>query len=223
MNNQVARINMIKQQLRTGQVLDERILALYDQIHRHEFLPAEYSAFAYSDMQIPLDHGQRMMTPLEEALLLQSLKLTGEEVVLEVGTGTGFLTAMLSRLCKKVVSVDYYPDFTASARRKLIEHECSNVALFTGNAAQGWLDSAPYDVIVFTGASQKLTEIQRLQILPSGKLFAIVGKNPVMQAQIHTLDCDGIWHEEVVFETCLPALVDNLKHNDFVFQDKTTC
>ena len=218
-----ARINMIKQQLRTGNVLDERILSLYDSVPRDEFLPARLKSFGYSDMHIPLAHSQCMMTPLEEALLLQSLALQGHEVVLEIGTGTGFLTELLSHLCKKVVSVDYYADFTASARGKLAEHRRSNVELFTGDASQGWLDFAPYDVVVFTGAIERLTEIQRLQIVPGGKLFVIVGKEPVMQGQLHTLDHNGQWSESVIFETCLPSLVDQLKHTDFNFQDRTVC
>lgn len=223
MSNNVARTNMIKQQLRTGNVLDERILALFDSILRDEFLPTSFQPFAYSDMQIPLAHGQRMMTPLEEALLLQSLELKGHEVVLEVGTGTGFLTALLSRLCKQVISVDYYSDFTANARQKLIQHNCTNVELLTGDASQGWVDRAPYDVVVFTGSLDEPNEFQRLQVVPGGKLFAIVGKEPVMQAQLHLLDHDEQWQVRTVFETSIPALVDNLKRTEFVFQDKTTC
>ena len=223
MSYQIARTNMIKQQLRTGNVLNERILSLYDTVHRDAFVPASLQSFAYSDMQIPLAHEQCMMTPLEEALLLESLGLKGHEVVLEVGTGTGFLTALLSRLCKKVVSVDYYAEFTTSARQTLIDHHCDNVELFTGDASQGWLDSAPYDVIVFTSALPALSEIQRLQVLPGGKLFAIIGKKPVMQGQLHHLDHHGHWDVNVVFETCLFPLIDRTQQRQFDFQDNTTC
>ena len=108
MNVQSTRINMIKQQLRTGDVIDESILELFREIARDEFVPAKYKDFAYSDMQLELAHQQRMMTPLEEAKILQALNLTGNETVLEVGTGTGFLTALLSRRCKKLISVDNY-------------------------------------------------------------------------------------------------------------------
>lgn len=217
MSNEVARVNMKKQQLRTGNVLSEAVLALFDTIPRDEFVPFALKSFAYSDMQIPLPHGQCMMTPLEEALLLQSLALQGHETVLEVGTGTGFLTAMLSRMCKKVVSIDYYADFTTMARRSLDRFQCTNVELLTGDASKGWLDRAPYDVIVFTGALDALNKTQRLQILPGGKLFAIIGKSPVMQAQLHTFDHNGPWHEQFIFETCLPPLLDTLKLNPFVF------
>ena len=174
MNIQSTRINMVKQQLRTGDVLNSSILDLYTEIPREEF-------------------------------------------VLEVGTGTGFLTALLSRLCKKVISIDYYASFTASATRKLAEHLCTNVDLHTGDACRGWLESAPYDVMVFTGSIESLNDTHRLQLVPGGKLFAIVGNEPVMQGQLHTLDHDGIWHAELIFETNIPPLIDKLKPKDFVF------
>lgn len=217
MSGQSTRINMIKQQLRPGDVLNETILALYTEIPRENFVPNHYSHFAYSDMQINLAHAQRMMTPLEEAKILQALALSGNETVLEVGTGTGFLTALLSRLCKQVISIDYYASFSTHARRKLDEHQCTNVELLTGDASRGWVDKAPYDVMVFTGALESLDETHRLQLLPGGKLFAIIGKEPVMQAQLHILDHNNTWHTNVIFETNLPPLIDKLKPNDFVF------
>lgn len=217
MNSQSTRLNMVKQQLRTGDVLNEAILALYNEIPRDEFVPSPFKHFAYSDMQIELAHQQRMMTPLEEAKILQALDLQGNEVVLEIGTGTGFFTALLSRLCKKVISLDYYASFTTSAQRKLSEYQCDNVELLTGDASRGWLDKAPYDIIVFTGAIKVLQDTHRLQLLQGGKLFAIVGIEPVMQGQLHTLDRSGTWHTQVIFETNLPPLIDKLKPNDFVF------
>lgn len=215
--SQIARINMVKQQLRTGDVLNEPILELYSQIPREDFVPNEYKHFAYSDLQIDLAHHQRMLTPLEEGKILQALNLQGNEVVLEVGTGSGFFTALLSRLCKKVISVDYFADFTNTARRKLHEHKCTNIELLTGDACHGWLEKAPYDVMVLTGAVEALLDTHRLQLLPGGKLFAIVGKDPVMQGQLHVLGHDGSWHEEVIFETSIPALIDKLKPIEFVF------
>ncbi len=132
-------------------------------------------------------------------------------------TSTGFLTALLSRLCKKVISIDYFADFSTDARRKLDKYQCTNVELLTGDAHGGWLDKAPYDVIVFTGALESLSETHRLQLLPGGNLFAIIGKNPVMQGQLHHLDRNNIWHTDVIFETNIPPLINPLKPNDFVF------
>lgn len=217
MSYQNARVNMVKQQLRTGDVLEESILNLYDIFPRNEFVPEQYADFAYSDMQIPLAHDQRMLTPLEEGTILQALDLKGHETVLEVGTGSGFLTAMLSKLCKQVISVDYYADFTSNAARKLKAHHCDNVELITGDASQGWLDKAPYDVIVFTGALEQLNETHLLQILPGGKLLAIEGKPPVMQARLHQLDHQEQWTQSMIFETNIPLLIDKLKQKEFVF------
>lgn len=217
MSYQNARTNMIKQQLRTGDILDESVIHLFDLIPRHEFVPEQYKHFAYSDMQIPLEHGQRMLTPLEEGAILQALALKEHETVLEIGTGSGFFTALLSKLCKKVISVDYYADFTATASTKLHEHQCDNVELFTEDACQGSLEKAPYDVIVFTGAVEKLTETHLLQILPGGKLFSIEGTLPVMQARLHQLDHQGVWSQSLIFETSIPLLIDKLKPNEFKF------
>lgn len=217
MSNHSARINMIKQQLRTGDVLNEYILDLYDLLPRTDFVPEPYTHFAYSDMQIPLEHGQRMLTPLEEGIILQSLDLKGIETVLEIGTGSGFLTAMLSKMAKKVISIDYYGDFTQNAARKLKAHECNNVELITGDGCRGWLENAPYDVIVMTGAIEKLTDTHKLQVLPGGKLFAIIGKSPAMQARLFEVDHHSVWTETTLFETDIPPLVDQLKPKVFVF------
>lgn len=217
MSYQNARINMVKQQLRTGDVLNESILSLYELIPRHEFVPEQLAHFAYSDMQIPLPHDQRMLTPLEEGQILQTLALKGYETVLEIGTGSGFFTALLSKLCKKVISVDYYAQFTTHAAAKLKQHHCDNVALITGDAGQGWLESAPYDVVVFTGAVEKINETIKLQILPGGKLFIIEGKAPVMQGILYELSHDEIWQDSLIFETEIPLLINQTKTKEFVF------
>lgn len=209
--------NMIKQQLRTGNITCQKILSLYETFPRDMFVPAPLKHFAYSDMQIALPHHERMMTPLEEATMIQALNLQGHEVILEIGTGTGFLTALLSRLCKKVISVDYYPDFTAAAKLKLAEYQCHNVELYTGDASSGWLELAPYDAIVFTGSIPKIKKSHQLQVIPGGKLIALIGQSPLIQAQLHTLDYQDNWHEKLLFETNLPQLVNNQKQHDFVF------
>ena len=217
MHNQTACTNMVKQQLRTSGVLNESILALYDDIPRAAFVPQAQACVAYSDLQIPLAHGQCMMTPVEEATLLQALALKGHERVLEVGTGSGFLTALLSRLCQHLISIDYYADFTDHARRLLQQHACDNVELLTGNAAHGWVDSAPYDVIIFTGAVPVITETHRLQVLPHGQLFAVVGEAPIMQGQLHALSSQDTWSQTVLFETLLPPLLGSTPSTTFVF------
>ena len=124
---------------------------------------------------------------------------------------------MLSRLAKKVISVDYYADFTQAASGKLAKHRCDNVELYTGDACRGWLDKAPYDVVILSGAVEEITELQRLQVLPGGKLVAIVGKEPVMQCLMLSLDHNENWQESLLFETSIPPLIDKLKPKEFVF------
>lgn len=209
--------NMIKQQLRATNVLDESVISLFQSIPRTDFVPQELESFAYSDMQMPIAHNQRMMTPTEEALLLQALSLQGHETILEVGTGTGFLTALLSRCCDHIVSVDFYADFTLKAQTKLKQYECNNVTLITGDAINGWLEKAPYDVVIFTGGLPALTKTHMLQVLPGGTLFAVVGNEPSMQGQLLTLAHDKTWSKQILFETCLPPLVNKLTPKHFVF------
>jgi protein-L-isoaspartate(D-aspartate) O-methyltransferase len=217
MNQHNARINMITQQLRTGDVLNETILSLFESIPRHEFVPSQYAPFAYSDMQIPLEHQQRMLTPLEEGAILQALHLQKHETVLEVGTGSGYFTALLSQLCHKVISVDYFAEFTKHAAQKLKQHHCTNVELITADAHQGFLEQAPYDVIVFTGAIKQLNETYRLQIVPGGRLFAIVGSSSAMQGRLYQYGHQEDWHETVLFETNTPLLINNTQTKEFVF------
>lgn len=217
MTTQNAHLNMVKQQLRTGDVLDENILALFDTFPREEFVPPAMRQFAYSDMQIPLAHQQLMMTPLEEGRILQALMLKGNETVLEIGTGTGYLTALLSRLCKKIISVDYFPDFTNAAKSKLEHYGCTNAELVTGDGSRGWLEKAPYDVIVMTGAVETITDTLRLQILPGGKIFTIIGQNPVMKGMLFTVDHENTWSQKMLFNTCIPPLINKLQHKEFIF------
>jgi len=217
MSNSLSRTNMIKQQLRTGNVLDQTILDLFTTIPREQFVPSRFKSFAYCDTQIELAHGQRMMTPLEEGQLLQALKLTGQEMVLEVGTGSGYLTALLSKLSKHVISIDYYADFIRQALQRLTRLHIRNVELITENAYSGWHDSAPYDIIIFSGALHAITETHRLQLSTGGRLFAITGSAPCMQGKLIHQDLHGNWQESELFETNLPPLISKHKMNTFVF------
>lgn len=210
-------VNMVKQQLRTCEVLCPKVLALFETLPREKFVPKDYADFAYSDMQIPLAHGQRMFTPTEEGKLLQALDFQGTERVLEVGTGTGFLTACLAKLAKEVVSVDYYQDFTDLARQNLAAFQFSNILLHTGDAFNGWMPDAPYDVIIFSGALRKVTEAQSIQLSNAGKIFAIVGEGAVMNAVLLSKNNELTWQDKLIFETEIPALINVHKKPEFVF------
>ena len=208
---------MIKQQLRTGDVLDEVILDLYEEIPRSFFVPSEMRDFAYSDMQIPYAFGQKMMSPEQEGKLLQALNLKGYETVLEVGTGTGFFTALLSRLSKKVISIDFYKELIDAARPKLAHFKCDNVELITGDAFGGWVDQAPYDIVILNGGIEFITDLHRLQVLPGGKLTAIIGIEHAMKCVLFELDHQNHWTETPLFDTCLPPLINLSKVKEFVF------
>tara|TARA_Y100001968_G_scaffold331419_1_gene386029 strand:- start:4791 stop:5444 length:654 start_codon:yes stop_codon:yes gene_type:complete len=209
--------NMIKQQLRTGDVLDERILTLFATISREQFVPKEMREFAYSDMHIPLAHQQCMLTPLEEGRILQALQLNGTETVLEIGTGTGFMTALLSHLAARVISIDYHAEFTQQARVNLDALDRHNVELITADGYEGYLERAPFDVVIMTGAIPTITETHQLQLLPFGKLFAIVGRAPVMQGILYSVDDNNNWTQRLVFDTCVPSLINRLPTKQFVF------
>src|SRR3972149_9547837 len=178
MNFEQARYNMVKQQLRPWHVNDVQALDLLTEIRRQDFIPAPYRNLAFADISIPLIHGQVTMTPKMEARLLQSLAVQGDDRILEVGTGCGYLTALLARLGGVVHSVDIYPEFTEMAAKALKQYKLENVVLHTGNALNGWGGQAPYDVIAVTGSVPILDESLQLQLKHHGRLFVIVGNSP---------------------------------------------
>lgn len=216
MDKTTAKNNMITQQLRTNGIVNETILNLYRNIDREAFVPSKYRPFAYSDKQIPLDHEQQMQTPLEEGLIIQSLALQGHEQVLEIGTGTGFLTSLLSRSAQHVISIDCFAEFTLRAQRNCAAYACQNIEFITGDGYQGWVDRAPYDVIVITGGIECITELHKLQLHLGGKLFAIVGDAPVMKGYMCQIDHNKQWTQKLIFETNTPLLTHQ-KHDHFVF------
>jgi len=205
-NMAMARENMIKQQFRTWDVLDERVLQLIDEVPREDFVPPAYQHLAYADYAIPIGHGHVMMPPIIEARLLQLLDIQNMETVLEVGTGSGYLTALMARLASHVVSVDIHPDFTEAAAARLSGMGVTNITLETGNAASGWGKQAPYDVIVVTGSLPVLSEDFQYSLRVGGRLFAVIGEGHVMEAILITRVGDNEWTHEALFETSLPAL-----------------
>ena len=197
---------MIKQQLETCSIRQNTLLALLRELAREDFVPSAYRDFSYSDMAIPLAHQQVMMTPLEEASLLQSVNVQANESVLEIGTGSAYLTALLAHQAQHVYTVDYFADFTRHAQQRLADY--SNISYFTGDGSRGWAAEAPYDVIILTGALADLPESIRLQILPGGRIFTLLGCAPIVQASVHTLMHDGLWRTQHIFQTSIPPLID---------------
>src|SRR5437773_5911453 len=190
MSVEQARFNMVEQQIRTWEVLDQDVLDLLYVVRREEFVPAEYRAFAFSDMEIPLyegaDEGERMMQPKMEARILQELAVRKNERVLEVGTGSGYLTALLASRAHHVYSVEINPKLKAFGEENLRRNGVENATVELGDAAQGWRAHAPYDVIVLTGSAPVLPKTLILQLSAAGRIFAIVGDPPVMEAKLIT-------------------------------------
>ena len=206
MNFETARHNMIEQQIRPWNVLDFAVLNLLDQIHREDFVPAAYKNMAFSDFEIPLGNGEHMLAPRIEARLLQELNVQPHETVLEIGTGSGYMTALLAQLALRVFSVEIDPDLSTEAGRKLASHDISNVTLEVGDAANGWDNHAPYDVIILTGSVPKLSEKFEQSLNVNGRLLAVVGDAPNMEVQRITRISNTEFKRENLFETVIPAL-----------------
>jgi protein-L-isoaspartate(D-aspartate) O-methyltransferase len=211
-----ARFNMIEQQIRTWEVLDQRVLELLSAVRREEFVPPAYRALAFVDMEIPLGHGEKMLQPKLEARMVQELTIVPSDRILEIGTGSGYMTALLARLGAHVVSVDIVPEFTRGAAAKLAAHGISNVTLETGDAARGWGHDT-YDVILLTGSVPLLAEGFRTQLSPRGRLLAVVGEPPVMEAKLITRVENDAWSEIGLFETCIAPLSNAPHPERFVF------
>lgn len=212
-----ARFNMIEQQIRPWEVLDEQVLDLMAEVPREDFVPESCRNLAYTDTAIPLGNGQVMMPPKLAARILQALDIQPTETVLEIGTGSGYFTALLARLARHVFSVDINPDMTRQAQEKLAAHGVHNVTLETGDGAQGWERHAPYDVIVLTGSVPVLPDCVREQLKLGGRLLAIVGDSPVMEVRLITRRGEADWTEESLFETDLPPLINAPQPDRFRF------
>lgn len=208
MNLENARHNMIEQQIRPWEVLDQRVLDLLNEIPRENFVPARYLKLAYADTTIPLSDDQVMMPPRVEARILQALNIQADETVLEVGTGSGYVTALLASLAEHVYSVDINTEMTRTAGEKLADHGIINVTLETGDAARGWDAHAPYDVIVLTGSLPLLPDNFKQALTVGGRLLAIVGDAPAMDVVLITRVGESEWTQETLFETDLPPLIN---------------
>jgi protein-L-isoaspartate(D-aspartate) O-methyltransferase len=208
MNFDQARSNMVEQQIRTWEVLDQAVLDLLYAVPREDFVPRAYRTLAFADMEIPIGEGEKMMPPKVEARIVQALAPHKTERVLEVGTGSGYLTALLAHRAAHVHSVEIRPALAAFGRDNLERHGADNVTLETGDAARGWPTRAPYDVIVLTGSTPVLPKVLLDQLVPGGRLFAVVGELPVMVARLVTCSAPGAFRSVELFDTVLAPLVN---------------
>jgi protein-L-isoaspartate(D-aspartate) O-methyltransferase len=224
MNLEQARTNMVEQQIRPWEVLDQDVLDLLYVVPREQFVPQKYRALAFSDLEIPLEqgaNGEKMWQPKLEARVLQELGIRRTDRVLEVGTGSGYLTALMSHRASQVFSVEIKPALAALGRANLERHGTDNVTLETGDAARGWPGHAPYDVIVLTGSTPILPPSFAEQLAPGGRLFAVVGEPPVMTARLvvksTAAPAPGAWHSTELFETVIAPLANAERPSRFRF------
>lgn len=217
MDYEQARFNMVESQVRTWEVLDDKILSLLFKVKREEFVPPAYKSLAFVDMEIPLGFGEVMLAPKLEARMLQELSVQPTDTALEVGTGSGYSTALLATLAQKVHSVEIHPDLHHMAARNLRVAGIHNASLHVGNAAAGWKAQAPYDVILLTGSVPMLADELRQQLKVGGRLVAIVGTPPIMTARLIVRESQDAFAESGLFETCIPALRNAPQPERFVF------
>jgi protein-L-isoaspartate(D-aspartate) O-methyltransferase len=208
MNFEQARFNMIEQQIRTWEVLDPAVLELLFEVKRENFVPPQHRNLAFADLEIPLGHGEAMLQPKMEARILQELAIQPTETVYEVGTGSGYLTALLARRARHVTSAEIHPDLRARAEQNLRLAGIANVTLLEGDSARAPLAESAFDVIVLGGSLPVLPQAFLDRLSPGGRLLAILGDNPVMKAVLVRQPVAGSFQHQELFETVVKPLVN---------------
>ncbi len=218
MNIEQARFNMIEQQIRPWNVLEQDVLSLLSLVKRENFVPPAYKNLAFVDTEIPLPNNECMLAPKVEARLLQSLAVKKHEQVLEIGTGSGYMAALLAHKARYVTTVEIDPELKAMAEKNLAHNGVTNVSVALGNGAQGWAHGMePYDVIIISGALPILPDAFLQQLKVGGRLAAIIGTAPVMTAQLITRVSDNSFHTEKLFETQTKVLREASTPSTFTF------
>jgi protein-L-isoaspartate(D-aspartate) O-methyltransferase len=217
MNIEQARLNMVENQVRPWDVLDGRVLDVIARVHREDFVAPTHRQLAFADLCLPLGHGEVMMKPVVEGRVLQALELLPTDRVLEIGTGSGFLTACLATLSAQVTSVDIHADFTSAAAQRLLATGIANASLITGEAVNGWQPDGLYDALVVTGAVFEIPSRWLTWLKPGARALVVRGTSPVQHATLLTHEGAGRYREETLFETDLPYLTHAEPPQRFVF------
>lgn len=209
--------NMINRQIRSWDVLNPSILDLMQSLPRVDFIPEPYQSLAYADYPTPIGNGQVTMTPREEGRIIQALNLSPTHTLLEIGTGCGYLTALLAQCVNRLYTVEIRPQLRQHAQNCLKQHNIDNVTFLEGNGYQGWPEHAPYDTIVITGSMPYLPQTLADQLNTNGEIFAVVGfESPMMPAK-WLRKTDSGWQQKNIYETHVPALDGLPKTNTFQF------
>ncbi|HUN74515.1 MAG TPA: protein-L-isoaspartate O-methyltransferase [Steroidobacteraceae bacterium] len=213
--NEFAREQMVQQQIRAWDVLDERVLDTFRSVPRELFVPAEHRFLAFADVEVPLPNGQHMLRPSVAGRLLQSLELTGAERALEIGAGSGFVSACLAVCCASVRAIEIFADLAALAQANLSGFGARNVEVVTADATR--LASERYDVIAVTASLPAYDERFQRLLTVGGRLFVVVGEPPVMEACLVRCVAEGAWARESLFETVVDPLINAQKPSTFIF------
>ncbi|MCW8947845.1 MAG: protein-L-isoaspartate O-methyltransferase [Sedimenticola sp.] len=201
-----ARFNMVEQQVRPWEVLDSKVLSLVGSLPREQFVPDNYKGLAYADIEVPLGDGEKMMFPRVEGRLIQALDIQPDDTILEVGTGSGYLTACLAKMGGTVISQDINPTYTEQARTRLAELQINNVQLRTTDSLSDNIESGLFDAIAITGSLPEIPEKFKQRLNIGGRLFVVVGQSPVMTAYLITRTGESEWQTEGLFETDIAPL-----------------
>lgn len=215
---ETARLNMIEQQIRPWDVLDQRVLDVMAAVPREQFVDETCRPLAFADLELPIGHGESMMPPRVEGRMMQALRILETDVVLEIGTGSGYPTACMASLASHVFTVEIHRDLSEQAKARAAAQGIGNVTWQQGDAAFGWKKPPGYfDVIAVTGSLPAYDTCFEQQLKPGGRLFIVVGEAPVMNAMLVTRSADGSFARETLFELNLKPLVGREKQPTFVF------
>jgi len=212
-----AHTNMVAQQVRPGDVLDSRVLAAMTAIPREHFVDTDMTRLAYADTQLPIGFGQVMLSPIQEGRFLQALNLQSDETVMELGTGSGYFTALLSQLAGQVISVDYFAELSEQAAQRLAQQGIDNVSLQVGDASKKWSLPDRIDAIVITAAYVSVPDYYYHQLKVGGRLLVVTGKSPAMSVQLMRRVSEWDWQTETLFETVIPAVINAEPKAEFKF------
>ena len=217
MDIEQARFNMIEQQIRPWDVLDDNVLDVIQETPRELFVADQHRELAFTDIEIPIGHEQVMMSPKVEARMLQALKIMPTDKVLEVGTGSGYITACLAKMAKHVTTCEYYEDLSSMAMERLTAHSISNIHCIQGDIFEQIGSLHAYDVIAITGSLPENADRFLKHLTIHGRLFCILGKKPAMSATLITRAADDAYRSESLFETVIPPMLSTSSERVFSF------